>query len=87
MAYVITQACVGHREADCAAVCPVSCIHPTPDEAGYEAVAHLHINPAECTDCDACVEECPWGAIYPEDELPPELAVFASRNAAHYGAG
>ncbi len=32
MAYVITEACIGTKDASCTEVCPVDCIHPTPDE-------------------------------------------------------
>jgi Fe-S-cluster-containing hydrogenase component 2 len=30
----------------------------------------LYIDPAECIDCDACVEVCPADAIFAEDQLP-----------------
>ena len=37
MAYVITEPCIGTKDNSCVEVCPVDCIHPTPDEADYEA--------------------------------------------------
>jgi NAD-dependent dihydropyrimidine dehydrogenase PreA subunit len=52
--------------------CPVECIHPTPEEAGFEEAEQLYIDPDECIDCDACVEACPVDAITPEDMVPPE---------------
>jgi ferredoxin len=70
MAYVITNACVGTKDTACVEVCPVDCIHPTPDEEGYAEAAQLFIDPEECIDCDACVEACPVNAIYAEDQLP-----------------
>lgn len=30
----------------------------------------LYINPDYCIDCEACVVECPVGAIFHEDDLP-----------------
>jgi ferredoxin len=41
-------------------VCPVDCFH--------EGENMLVINPAECIDCGVCVDECPAGAIFPENE-------------------
>jgi len=34
----------------------------------------LLIDPDECIDCNACVPECPWEAIFANEEVP---AVFA----------
>jgi ferredoxin len=30
----------------------------------------MYIDPDTCIDCGACVPECPFAAIYPEDEIP-----------------
>jgi ferredoxin len=30
----------------------------------------IYIDPDTCIDCGACVPECPFNAIYPEDEVP-----------------
>jgi ferredoxin len=30
----------------------------------------IYIDPDTCIDCGACVPECPFHAIYPEDEVP-----------------
>src|SRR5680860_689927 len=59
MAYIIAEPCIGTKDNSCVEVCPVDCIHPTPDEPDYEAVEQLYIDPDECIDCDACVEACP----------------------------
>jgi NAD-dependent dihydropyrimidine dehydrogenase PreA subunit len=82
--YVITSACIGKKDASCADVCPVDCIHPTTDEAEFEEVDHLYINPQECIDCDACVEACPHDAVFAEDQLPEDEREFVERNAAFY---
>ena len=31
MAYVIAEPCIGTKDNSCVEVCPVDCIHPTPD--------------------------------------------------------
>jgi NAD-dependent dihydropyrimidine dehydrogenase PreA subunit len=53
MAYVIAEPCIGQKDASCVEVCPVDCIHPTPDEEGFDTVKQLFIDPEECIDCDA----------------------------------
>ncbi len=68
MAYVITQPCIGTKDASCVEVCPVDCIH----------------TPAECIDCGACVDTCPVDAIYPEDEVPAEWMSFVKVNADYF---
>jgi ferredoxin len=30
----------------------------------------MYIDPDTCIDCGACVPECPYSAIFPEDEVP-----------------
>jgi ferredoxin len=64
MTYVIAEPCIDVKDVTCTEVCPVDCIHPTPDEPGYGDVNQLFIDPDECIDCDACVEVCPVGALH-----------------------
>src|SRR5262249_980411 len=47
MAYVIAEPCIGTKDNSCVEVCPVDCIHPTPDEPDYEAAEMLYIDPEE----------------------------------------
>ena len=82
MAFVITQACCS--DAMCAAVCPAGCIHPTPDDPNFRHAEMLYIDPSRCIDCAACVEVCPVDAIHSEDELPPDLAMYASINGDYF---
>ena len=49
MAYVIAEPCIGTKDNSCVEVCPVDCIHPTPDEPDYEGVEQLYIDPDEWT--------------------------------------
>lgn len=82
MAYVITAPCVA--DYSCVDVCPVDCIHPTPDEDGFDNATQLYINPEQCIDCEACLEACPVGAIYAMDQLPTKWADYAAINAEHF---
>jgi ferredoxin len=41
----------------------------------------LVIHPDECIDCALCEPECPVDAIFSEDELPEDQAVFLELNA------
>ena len=50
MAYVIAEPCIDTKDNSCVEVCPVDCIHPTPDEADYDEVKMLYIDPDECID-------------------------------------
>ena len=84
MSYVIAEPCIGQKDNSCVEVCPVDCIHPTPDEPDYDKVEMLYIDPEECIDCDACVEACPVDACFAEDQLPDEWAHFADINARYY---
>jgi ferredoxin len=86
MAYVITQPCIGTKDNSCTEVCPVDCIHPTPDEPGYDTAEHLHIDPDECIDCDACVEACPVDAVFEEGHVPNEWQSFIQENADYFGS-
>ena len=47
MAYVIAEPCIGTKDNSCVEVCPVDCIHPTPDEPDYDRVEQLYIDPEE----------------------------------------
>jgi ferredoxin len=65
MPHIITSLCL--RDGGCQTVCPVECIvpgKPTDQWPWY------YIDVDTCIDCGACVPECPWSAIFPEDEVP-----------------
>src|SRR4026207_388251 len=86
MAYVIAEPCIGTKDNSCVEVCPVDCIHPTPDEPDYESVEMLYIDPEECIDCDACVEACPVDACFAEDQLPSEWEKYTQINADYFAS-
>jgi ferredoxin len=84
MAYVINEPCIGTKDTSCVEVCPVDCIHPTPDEADFDHHDQLYIDPEECIDCDACVEACPVDAITSDDQVPTEWQRYIAINADYY---
>ena len=85
MAYIITEPCIGTKDAACVDVCPVDCIHPKKDEADFETATMLYIHPDECIDCGACEPACPVTAIFPEDNVPEQWTSFIQLNYEHYG--
>ena len=75
MAFVVCEPCIKCRYTDCVDVCPVACFR-----VGATMVV---IDPDECIDCGVCVDECPTGAIFPEDEVPEEWHEFIALNATY----
>jgi ferredoxin len=65
MTHVITSLCL--RDNGCMDVCPVECINPGDPQEKWPT---FYIDPSTCIDCGACVPECPFHAIFPEDEVP-----------------
>lgn len=84
MAFVITEPCINTKEAACVSVCPVDCIHPTPNEPDFHNTDQLYINPDECIDCGACEPECPVEAIFPEDEVPDHWVKYIELNRNYF---
>lgn len=82
MTHVITRSCC--NDASCVEVCPVDCIHPTPDEPGYTTAEMLYIDPDTCIDCAACIDVCPVSAIVPDDDLEPVDLRYLRINAAWF---
>ena len=82
MAYVIAQPCIGTKDTSCVEVCPVDCIHPTPEESDYQQHEQLYIDPGECIDCDACVEACLVDAIFPKRKSPSSGIATSRRTPA-----
>jgi NAD-dependent dihydropyrimidine dehydrogenase PreA subunit len=84
VAYVIGEPCIGNKDASCVGVCPVDCIHPTPDEPEFAEAVQLYVDPDECIDCDACFEACPVNAIQSQETLPDDWIPFIAVNAAYF---
>ena len=72
MSHIITQPCIGVKDATCVQVCPVDCIH--------EAENMFYIDPEECIDCGVCIPECPVNAIFTQEEVPSEWNSFIQKN-------
>jgi ferredoxin len=45
----------------------------------------MYIDPDTCIDCGACVPECPFAAIYPEDEVPAAYTAKGGENISNVG--
>ncbi|MEV8226853.1 FAD-dependent oxidoreductase [Streptomyces sp. NPDC079167] len=82
MTYAITQTCCG--DATCISVCPVNCIHPTPEEPDFGRTEMLYIDPKSCIDCGACADACPVEAVFPVDSLPSSQQEYGPLNAAYF---
>jgi ferredoxin len=74
--YVIVDRCT--RDGSCVEVCPVACIHTTPDAPQF------YIDPDICIECEQCVVVCPVEAIFLHTDLPAEYRVFQDVNAAFF---
>ena len=72
MAHVVTAPCFGCKHTDCVVVCPCDCFH--------EGESMLFIDPDRCTECDACVSECPTSAIFHDDNVPEPWREYIALN-------
>jgi ferredoxin len=75
MTHVVTEPCIKCKYTECVAVCPVDCFH--------EGANMLVIDPEECIDCGACIDECPVSAIFPEEDLPEKWEHFIEHNVRY----
>jgi len=74
--YVITEACT--RDGSCVEVCPVACIHTTPEASQF------YIDPEICIECEQCEIVCPVDAIYLDSELPAHSQAATEINASFF---
>lgn len=80
MTHVITSLCL--RDNGCSDVCPVECIQPG---LPAEEWPTYYIDASTCIDCGACVPECPFHAIYPEDEVPSKYKAAGGELINQFG--
>ena len=95
MAHVITRRCVGTCDTACVTACPVDCIDgpipltllratPLSERGRQHPGLQLFIDPDDCIDCGACLDECPVGAIHQEDDVPVEDHADIAANARFF---
>ena len=84
MPHVIAEPCRGPRCAACLSVCPIDCIGPTPLAPSWPRMGMLCIDPDRCIDCGLCVDECPTGAVFAEEDLPAGWRTYTLINAAYF---
>lgn len=72
MTHVVTENCINCKHSDCVEVCPVVCFHEGPN--------FIVIDEKECIDCTICVDACPVGAIYAEEDLPEKYQNYTEIN-------
>ena len=78
MPFVITEPCIGVKDATCIEVCPVDCINTDDDEEQY------FIDPITCIDCSYCESVCPVNAIFDEFTVPSQWRHFSAKNRDFY---
>ena len=87
MAWVITSLCQDKLDMACVEVCPVDCIiQYTGDVTDTNAEDfpkknQLYIDPEECINCGVCEPECPWEAIFEDEQVPDVFANDIALNA------
>jgi ferredoxin len=80
MTHIITSLCL--RDGGCIEVCPVECMVPGKPESEWP---WIYIDPDTCIDCGACIPECPYLAIFPEDEVPGDYKAKAGDKLSRPG--
>ena len=71
--YVITEPCVGVKDATYLEVCPVDCIESADDENQY------FVDPTICIACEQCKLVCPVEAIFLTWKCPATSKVISPR--------
>ena len=81
MAWVITRLCRDCVDMACVEVCPVDCIvqYKGDGDGGWEN--QLYIDPEECINCGVCEPECPWEAIFEDEQVPDVFEEDVALNA------
>ncbi len=78
MTYVIAEPCVDVKNGACVEVCPVDCIHTTPEDRQH------YIDPDVCIECEQCVLVCPVEAVFLDRDLPEQWQQYIDINAAFF---
>ena len=78
MPFIITEPCIGVKDATCVNVCPVDCIQTD------ESAEMYFIDPVTCIDCAYCVDVCPVNAIFDEFRVPAEWREYIQKNRQYF---
>ena len=81
MAWVITRLCRDCVDQACVEVCPVDCIYEYTGSDKESFPNQLYIDPEECINCGVCEPECPWEAIYEDEQVPGVFQEDVALNA------
>ena len=81
MAWVITRLCRDCVDQACVEVCPVDCIYEYTGSDNEAFPNQLYIDPEECINCGVCEPECPWEAIFEDEQVPDLFEADTALNA------
>ena len=81
MTWVITSLCQDCLDMSCVEVCPVDCIVEYKGDKGADWPGQLYIDPEECINCGVCEPECPWEAIFEDEQVPEVFNADVALNA------
>ncbi len=81
MTWVITKLCIECVDQSCVEVCPVDCIYRYDGSDNKTFPSQLYIDPEECINCGVCEPECPWEAIFEDEQVPDVFQDDVALNA------
>ena len=81
MTWVITRLCRDCLDLSCVEVCPVDCIYEYQGDDRDTFPEQLYIDPEECINCGVCEPECPWEAIFEDEQVPDVFQADVALNA------
>jgi len=81
MTWVITSLCRDCLDVSCVEVCPVDCIVEYKGDKAADWPGQLYIDPEECINCGVCEPECPWEAIFEDEQVPEVFNADVALNA------
>ena len=81
MTWVITRLCRDCVDISCVEVCPVDCIYEYTGDDEATFPKQLYIDPEECINCGVCEPECPWEAIFEDEQVPDVFQDDVALNA------
>lgn len=81
MTWVITSLCRDKVDMACVEVCPVDCIVQYTGDDKEAFPNQLYIDPEECINCGVCEPECPWEAIFEDEQVPDLFEADTALNA------